>query len=91
MAWTHLAGHTVRGTPHRLLAGSTHSSSGSYQQAFADIASAHCGLPVAEILPLLRAAVDTALFGFTHADFAEQADAISRSTRYELWVRVTGQ
>ncbi|MFF6888605.1 hypothetical protein ACFY9F_36120 [Streptomyces sp. NPDC012421] len=76
---------------HRLLDDSTRPTIGSYQRAFADLAATHRGRPAADIVPLLRAAADTALLGFTGADLAEQADAISRGTRYELRVRVTGR
>ncbi|MFF8840519.1 hypothetical protein [Streptomyces sp. NPDC015130] len=62
----------------------------SYQEAFADLAATRRGRPVAEIEPLLRAAADKALLGFTGADLAEQAEAISTGARYELRVRVTG-
>ncbi|MFE5595903.1 hypothetical protein [Streptomyces sp. NPDC056549] len=40
-------------------------------------------------MPLLRAAADRALLGFTSADLVEQAEAISTGARYELRVRVT--
>ncbi|MGW8353319.1 hypothetical protein [Streptomyces wedmorensis] len=60
-----------------------------YQRAYADLASSHHGRPVAEIVPLLRAAADAALLGFTGADLAEQAKAIRTGARYELRVRVT--
>lgn len=75
---------------HRLLDDTTHPGGDSYQQAFTRIAATHRGRPVAEILPLLRAAADRTPVGFTGTDLAEQADAISRGTRYELRVRVTG-
>ncbi|MFF7780437.1 hypothetical protein ACFZCG_39250 [Streptomyces tanashiensis] len=61
-----------------------------YQQAFAELAVSHRGRPAAEIVPLLRTAADAALLGFTGADLAEQAQAISAGARYELRVRVTG-
>ncbi|MFF3775608.1 hypothetical protein [Streptomyces sp. NPDC002232] len=61
-----------------------------YQQAFAALAVSHRGRPVAEILPLLRAAADAALLGFTGADLIEQAQAISSGARYELRVRIAG-
>lgn len=76
---------------HRLLDDSVRPSACSYQQTFADIARTHRGRPAAEIVPLLRAAADAALLGFTNTDLAEQAKAISRGTRYELRVRVTGR
>ncbi|MFB7359604.1 hypothetical protein [Streptomyces gardneri] len=60
-----------------------------YQRAYADLAATHRGRPVDEIMPLLRKAADTALLGFTSADLAEQAQAISTGARYELRVRVT--
>ncbi|CAM5388673.1 hypothetical protein [Streptomyces tanashiensis] len=41
-------------------------------------------------MPLLRTAADAALLGFTGADLAEQAEAISTGARYELRIRVTG-
>ncbi|MEE1810332.1 hypothetical protein [Streptomyces sp. BE133] len=41
------------------------------------LAATHRGRPVGEILPLLRAAADRALLGFTPADLREQAEAIS--------------
>ncbi|MGW1930947.1 hypothetical protein [Streptomyces sp. NPDC001919] len=46
--------------------------------------------PIAENVRLLRADADAALPGFTGADLAEQARAISIGARYELRVRVTG-
>lgn len=52
-----------------------------YVQAYADLAATHRGRPVAEIVPLLRAAADNALLGFTGADLAEQAEAISTGAR----------
>ncbi|MFI1980269.1 MULTISPECIES: hypothetical protein [Streptomyces] len=61
-----------------------------YQQAYADLVETHRGQPVAEIVPLLRAAADAALLGFTGTDPAEQAEAISTGARYEPRVRVTG-
>ncbi|MFE5902174.1 hypothetical protein ACFQ67_32875 [Streptomyces sp. NPDC056488] len=61
-----------------------------YMQAYAALAASHRGRPAAEIVPLLRAAADAALLGFTGADLAEQAGAISTGARYELRVRVTG-
>ncbi|MER5710489.1 hypothetical protein AB0B13_04535 [Streptomyces sp. NPDC042898] len=59
-----------------------------YQRAYAELAVSHRGRPVAEIVPLLRAAADSALLGFTAADLTEQAEAISSGARYELRVRV---
>ncbi|MFF8381579.1 hypothetical protein ACF07V_36390 [Streptomyces sp. NPDC015661] len=44
---------------------------------------------VIHYVPLLRAAADAALLGFTGADLAGQAQAISTGARYELRVRVT--
>ncbi|MEU4102390.1 hypothetical protein AB0F16_17655 [Streptomyces tanashiensis] len=41
-------------------------------------------------MPLLRTAADAALLGFTGADLAERAEAISTGARYELRIRVTG-
>ncbi|MEF9886897.1 hypothetical protein [Streptomyces sp. P9-A4] len=75
---------------HHLLADPTRRYGTSYQQAFADLAVSHRGRPVNEIVPLLRAAADRALLGFTTADLTEQAEAISGGARYELRVRVTG-
>ncbi|WP_024759824.1 hypothetical protein [Streptomyces exfoliatus] len=61
-----------------------------YQRAYAMLAATHRGRPVAEIVPLLRRAADTALLGFTGADLIEQAQAISSGAPYELRVRITG-
>lgn len=61
-----------------------------HQQAYAALARTHRGRPVAEIVPLLRAAADRALLGFTGSDLVEQAQAISSGAPYELRVRVTG-
>ncbi|MFF2776162.1 hypothetical protein ACFVU3_14765 [Streptomyces sp. NPDC058052] len=74
---------------HRLLTDSARGSATSYQRAFTDIAATHHGRPAAEILPLLRAAADVALLGFTRADLEDQAAAISHGARYELRVRIT--
>ncbi|MFE6070073.1 hypothetical protein [Streptomyces sp. NPDC056525] len=38
-----------------------------YQQAYAQLAASHRGRPLDEIVPLLRAAADAALLGFTGA------------------------
>ncbi|MFF0483210.1 hypothetical protein [Streptomyces sp. NPDC004435] len=76
---------------HRLLDDSARPAVDTYQRAFADIAATHRGRAAAEIVPLLRRAADDALLGFTGTDLAEQAEAISRGTRYELRVRVTGR
>ncbi|MFI6416835.1 hypothetical protein ACIBG6_05300 [Streptomyces sp. NPDC050842] len=62
-----------------------------YQRAYAELAVSQRGRPVAEIVPLLRAAADRALLGFTAADLVEQAEAVSAGARYELTIRVTGQ
>ncbi|MFH8712677.1 hypothetical protein [Streptomyces zaomyceticus] len=62
-----------------------------YQQAYGELARTHRGRPVAEIVPLLRAAADRALLGFSRADLIEQARAISSGARYELRVRVAGR
>ncbi|MEU2244606.1 hypothetical protein ABZ572_35010 [Streptomyces sp. NPDC018338] len=62
-----------------------------YQRAYAELAVSHRGRPVAEIVPLLRAAADKALLGFTIADLREQAEAIRSGARYELRVRVAGR
>ncbi|GAA2770494.1 hypothetical protein [Streptomyces showdoensis] len=62
-----------------------------YQRAYAELAATYRGRPAAEIVPLLRAAADRALLGFTPADLAEQAQAISTGVPYELRVRVTGR
>ncbi|MFE5710619.1 hypothetical protein ACFQ7J_07315 [Streptomyces sp. NPDC056501] len=61
-----------------------------YQRAYAELAATHRGRPVAEIVPLLRRAADTALLGFTGVDLIEQAQAISSGAPYKLRVRVTG-
>ncbi|MFF3843464.1 hypothetical protein [Streptomyces sp. NPDC001930] len=61
-----------------------------YQRAYTDLAETHRSRPAAEIVPLLRAAAETALLGFTGADLLEQAQAISSGAPYELRVRVTG-
>ncbi|MFE2560536.1 hypothetical protein ACFXGT_31880 [Streptomyces sp. NPDC059352] len=61
-----------------------------YQRAYAELAVSHRGRPVDEIVPLLRAAADRALLGFTGADLIEQAEAISSGAPYELRVHVTG-
>ncbi|MFD7324250.1 hypothetical protein ACFV9D_24665 [Streptomyces sp. NPDC059875] len=61
-----------------------------YQRAFGDLAVSHRGRPTAEIAPLLRAAADAALLGFTSADLTEQAEAISTGRPYELRIRVSG-
>ncbi|MFD0151141.1 hypothetical protein ACWGQ4_02360 [Streptomyces sp. NPDC055721] len=66
---------------------STHDT--PYQRAYAELATTHRGRPVAEIVPLLRAAADRATLGFTGADLAEQAQAISSGALYELRVHVT--
>ncbi|MEV7660125.1 hypothetical protein AB0O39_39015 [Streptomyces anulatus] len=73
----------------RLLADSTGTPARPYQEAFAELADAYQGKPVAEILPLLRRAADEALLGFTDADLREQAEAIRSGARYVLRVRVT--
>ncbi|MCX5388494.1 hypothetical protein [Streptomyces sp. NBC_00094] len=59
-----------------------------YQRAYAELAAKHCGQPVTEMVPLLRAAADKVLLGFTTADLTEQAEAISSGARYELRIRV---
>ncbi|MFB7395167.1 hypothetical protein [Streptomyces sp. NPDC056191] len=61
-----------------------------YQRAYAEVAETHRGRPAGEIVPLLRAAAEAALLGFTGADLLEQAQAISSGAPYELRVRVTG-
>ncbi|MFE6788118.1 hypothetical protein ACFVFF_38340 [Streptomyces sp. NPDC057680] len=61
-----------------------------YQRAYAKVAETHRGRPASEIVPLLRAAAEAALLGFTGADLLEQARAISSGAPYELRVRVTG-
>ncbi|APE26010.1 MULTISPECIES: hypothetical protein [Streptomyces] len=71
-----------------LLADSTDPYGAPYQRAYAELARTHRSRPVAEIVPLLRAAADRALLGFTAADLAEQAQAISTGSPYELRVRV---
>lgn len=71
-----------------LLADSASTYGVPYQQAFAELAEARRGRPVAEILPLLRRAADDALLGFTDADLCEQAQAISTGQPYVLRVKV---
>ncbi|MET9536971.1 hypothetical protein ABZY16_05630 [Streptomyces sp. NPDC006553] len=61
-----------------------------YQHAYTRLAVSHRGRPADEIVPLLRAAADAALLGFTEAGLLEQAEAISSGAPYELRVRVTG-
>ncbi|MBT2439778.1 hypothetical protein J7E93_06510 [Streptomyces sp. ISL-36] len=73
----------------RLLADSTKRYGTPYHQAFAELAATHRGRPPAEIVPLLRAAADQALLGFTGADLREQAEAISTGRPYTLRVTVT--
>ncbi|MFD7259078.1 hypothetical protein [Streptomyces sp. NPDC059874] len=72
----------------RPLADSASTYGAPYQQAFAELAEARRGRPVAEILPLLRRAADEALLGFTDADPREQAEAISAGEPYALRVTV---
>ncbi|MGW7106492.1 hypothetical protein ACWGHU_10050 [Streptomyces xanthophaeus] len=72
----------------RLLADSASTYGAPYQAAFAELAEARRGRPVAEILPLLRRAADEALLGFTDADLREQAQAISTGEPYVLRVTV---
>ncbi|MFD0267763.1 hypothetical protein ACFVGY_14385 [Streptomyces sp. NPDC127106] len=72
----------------RLLADSASTYGAPYQRAFAELAEARRGRPVAEILPLLRRAADEALLGFTDADLREQAEAISAGEPYVLRVTV---
>lgn len=72
----------------RLLADSASAYGAPYQRAFAELAEARRGWPVAEILPLLRRAADEALLGFTDADLREQAEAISTGEPYVLRVTV---
>ncbi|MFE1546512.1 hypothetical protein [Streptomyces sp. NPDC058718] len=74
---------------HRLLADPTARFGALYQRAYTELAGTHRGRPVAEIVPLLRAAADAALLGFTDADLIEQAQAISSGAPCELRVRVT--
>ncbi|WP_328786272.1 hypothetical protein [Streptomyces sp. NBC_00273] len=71
-----------------LLADSASTYGAPYQRAFAQLAAAHRGQPVAEILPLLRRAADEALLGFTEADLREQAQAMSTGEPYVLRVTV---
>lgn len=73
----------------RLLADSAGTHGAPYQRAFAELAEARRGRPVAEILPLLQRAADDALLGFTVADLREQARAISTGEPYVLRVTVT--
>jgi hypothetical protein len=75
---------------HHLLHDPASTYGAPYQRAYTELATTHRGRPVAEIVPLLRKAADAALLGFTGADLAEQAEAISSGARYELRVRVTG-
>ncbi|MEU4730796.1 hypothetical protein [Streptomyces sp. NPDC023588] len=72
----------------RLLADSGSTYAAPYQRAFAELAEAHRGHPVAEILPLLRQAADDALLGFTDVDLREHAEAISTGEPYVLSVTV---
>lgn len=72
----------------RLLADSASTYGAPYQRAFAELAAARRGRPVAEILPLLRRAADNALLGFTDADLREQVQAISTGEPYVLRVKV---
>ncbi|MEU2391842.1 hypothetical protein [Streptomyces sp. NPDC007369] len=72
----------------RLLADSASTYGAPYQRAFAELAKARRGRPIAEILPLLRRAADEALLGFTDADLREQAEAISTGEPYVLRVTV---
>ncbi|MGW7458432.1 hypothetical protein [Streptomyces sp. NPDC054797] len=72
----------------RLRADSASTYGAPYQRAFAQLAEAHRGRPVAEILPLLRRAADEALLGFTDADLREPAQAISTGEPYVLRVTV---
>ncbi|MFG2722879.1 hypothetical protein ACGFW5_31960 [Streptomyces sp. NPDC048416] len=73
----------------RLLADGSAGRGVSYQEAFAELAATHRGLPPDRIVPLLRRAADQALLGFTSADLYEQAEAISTGQRYELRVTLT--
>ncbi|WP_406066157.1 hypothetical protein OG462_41505 [Streptomyces sp. NBC_01077] len=75
---------------HHLLHDPASTYGAPYQRAYAELAATHRGRPVAEIVPLLRAAADRALLGFTGADLVEQAQAISGGEPYELRVRVIG-
>ncbi|MET9728646.1 hypothetical protein [Streptomyces zaomyceticus] len=61
-----------------------------FQRVYSALALSHRGRPVAEIVPLLRAATAATRLGFTDADLVEQAQAISSGAPYELRVRVTG-
>ncbi|MFF5939021.1 hypothetical protein [Streptomyces sp. NPDC012508] len=80
-----------RGHLDQLLTDSAGGSGMSYQEAFARLALSHRGRPVGEVVPLLLAAADRALLGFTPADLREQAAAISAGTPYTLRVVVTGR
>ncbi|MFG2298530.1 hypothetical protein [Streptomyces sp. NPDC048603] len=71
-----------------LLADSASTYGAPYQRAFAELADALRGRPVAEIIPLLRRAADEALLGFTGADLRDQAEAISAGRPYVLRVTV---
>ncbi|MGW2020345.1 hypothetical protein [Streptomyces sp. NPDC001927] len=75
----------------RLLADSASAYGAPYQEAFTELAATHRGRPTGEILPLLRAAADRALLGFTTADLREQAEAISSGRPYVLRIRVAGR
>ncbi|WP_030556382.1 hypothetical protein [Streptomyces exfoliatus] len=74
---------------HHLLHDPASAYGAPYQRAYTELAASHRGRPVAEIVPLLREAADRALLGFTDADLAEQACAISSGAPYELRVRIT--
>ncbi|MFD0366599.1 hypothetical protein [Streptomyces sp. NPDC059071] len=74
-----------------LLADSASGYDVPYQEAFAALAASHRGRPVETIVPLLRAAAERALLGFTPADLLDQARAISSGAPYELRIRVTGR
>ncbi|MFF6772545.1 hypothetical protein ACFY8W_03175 [Streptomyces sp. NPDC012637] len=74
-----------------LLADSASGYDVPYQEAFAALADSHRGRPAETIVPLLRAAAERALLGFTPADLLDQARAISSGAPYELRIRVTGR
>ena len=74
-----------------LLADSASGYAVPYQEAFAALAASHRGQPVETIVPLLRAAAERALLGFTRADLVDQARAISSGAPYELLIRGTGR
>ncbi|MFD3539661.1 hypothetical protein ACFWUQ_09185 [Streptomyces sp. NPDC058662] len=65
----------------RLLADSASTYGAPYQRAFAELAEARRGRPVAEILPLLRRAAGEALLGFTVRTWASRRRPSVRASR----------